>query len=57
MKCKAKKAVTKAMREMAEEALTVFKNCPNGMLKLGKGSKTDSNEVEGARSMTGSDEK
>ena len=29
MKNKAKKAVSKAMREKAEEALTELKNCPN----------------------------
>ena len=28
-----KKAVSKAMKEKAEEALTETKNCPNGMLK------------------------
>ena len=29
---KAKKAVSKAMRKMAEEALTELKNCTNGCL-------------------------
>ena len=33
MKNKAKKAVSKAMREKAEEMLTELRNCPNGMLR------------------------
>ena len=31
------KAVLKAMREMAEEALTELLNCPNGMFRLVNG--------------------
>ena len=57
MKNKAKKAVSKAMREKAEEALTGLQNCPNRMFRLLKRLKTDSNEVEGGRCMRGSDEK
>ena len=34
MKNEAKKAVLKAMREKAEEALTELQNCPNGMFRL-----------------------
>ena len=52
-----KKAVTKAMREKAEEAFTELQNCTNGMLRLAKGLKTDSNEIEGGRCMRGSDGK
>ena len=47
MKNKARKAVSKAMKEKAEEALTEFKNSPNGMFCLVKGLKTDSKEFEG----------
>ena len=50
------KAATKAMREMAEEALTELQNCPNGMFRLVKGLKTDSKDVEGERCMRGSHE-
>ena len=57
MKNKASKAVSKAMREKAEEALTAIHNCPNGMFRLVKGLKTDSKEVEGGRCMRGSDGK
>ena len=46
---KANKAVSKAMREKAEESLTELQNCPNGMLSQVKGLKTDSKEVEGGR--------
>ena len=42
MKNKANKAVSKAMREKADEALTDFQNCPNGMFRLVRGLKTDS---------------
>ena len=35
-KNKAKKAVSKAMREKAEEELTELKNCSNGMIRLVK---------------------
>ena len=41
MKNKAKKAVSKAMREKAEEALTELQNCQYGMLRLVEGLKTD----------------
>ena len=54
MKNKANKAVTQAMREKAEEALSELQNCPNGMLRLVKGLKTDSKEVKGGRCMRGS---
>ena len=57
MKNKANKAVSKAMREKAEDALTGLKNCPNWMFGLVKGLNTDSKEVEGGRSMRGSDGK
>ena len=40
MKNKAKKAVSKAMREKAEEALSEYKNFPYGMIRLVKGLKT-----------------
>ena len=53
MKNRANKAVSKAMREKAEEALTELKNCPNGMLRLVKGLKTDGKEVEGGRGSDG----
>ena len=43
------------MTEKAEEALTGFQNCPNWILRLVKGLKTDSKEVEGGRCMKGSD--
>ena len=36
MKSKAKKAVSKAMREKAEEVLTELQKCPYGMLRLVK---------------------
>ena len=49
------KAVSKAMREKAEEAVSELENCPNGMFSLVKGLKTDSKEVEGGRCMRGSD--
>ena len=51
------KAVSKTMREKAEEALTESNNCPNGMFRLAKGLKTDSKEVDGGRCMRGSDGK
>ena len=43
------------MREKAEEALIELQNSPNRMLRLVKGVKTDSKEVEGGRCMRGSD--
>ena len=36
MKNKAKKAVSKALREKAEEVLTELQHCPNGMFRLVK---------------------
>ena len=45
------------MREKAEEVLTEMQNCQYGMLRLVKGLKTDSKEVEGGRCMKGNDEK
>ena len=45
-KNKAKKAVSRAMRENGEERLTELKNFPNEMLGLAKGLKIDSKEVE-----------
>ena len=50
-KNKAKKAVSKAMREWAEEALTEVQNCPYWMFRLVKGLKFDSKDVEGGRCM------
>ena len=52
-----KKAVSKAMRKKAEEALTELQNGPYGMFRLVKRLKTDSKEVEGGRCMRGSDGK
>ena len=46
-KNKAKKTVSKAMREKAEETLTELKKCPNWMFGPVKGLKIDSKEVEG----------
>ena len=57
MKYKAGKAVSKAMSEKAEEALTELQNCPNGMFRLVIGLKTDSKEVEGGKCMRESDGK
>ena len=57
MKNKTNKAVSKEMREKAEEALTELQYCPYGMFRLVKGLKTDSKEVEGERCMRGSDGK
>ena len=51
MKKKASNAFSKAMREMAEEALNELQNCPYGMLRIVKGLKTDCKEVEGGRCM------
>ena len=47
MKNKAKKAVSKEMREKTEGTLPKIKNCSNGMLRLVKGLKTDIREGEG----------
>ena len=49
MKNKANKAVSKAMREKAEEALNDFQNCPNWIFRPVKGQKTDSKDVKGGR--------
>ena len=57
MKNKANKAVSKAMREKAEEALTELQNCPNWMPRLAKVLKTNSKEVEGGKCMRESDGK
>ena len=57
MKNKENKAVSIAMREKAEEALTGLQNCPNWMFRLVKGLKTDSKAVEGGRCMKGGDGK
>ena len=46
MKNKAKKAVSKAMREKTEEPRIELKNCPNGMFRLVKGLKTDSKNLK-----------
>ena len=57
MKNKVKKAVSKAMRENAEEELAESPNSQNGMLRLVKELKTDSEEVDGGRCMRESDGK
>ena len=46
LKNKPTKAVPKAMKEKVEEGLTELQNFPYGMLRLVKGLKTDSSEVE-----------
>ena len=51
MKNKARKSVSKAVIDKAEEVLTELKNCPNGTFRLVKGLKTDSKEIEGGRCM------
>ena len=43
---KTKKAVSKAMREKAENALTYLKNCSNRMFRLVKGLQVDSRDVK-----------
>ena len=55
VKNKAWKAVSKATKEKAVEALTELKDFPNGMFRLVKGLNTDSKEVEGGGCMRGSD--
>ena len=57
MKDKAKKTVSKAMREKAEKALTELQDWPYWMFRLVKGLMTDWDEVEGGRCMRGSDGK
>ena len=54
---KAKKVVSKAITEKAEEAFTELKNCPNVMFGLVKGLNIDSKEVERGRCTRGSDGK
>ena len=49
------KAVSKAMIEKFEEALTDMKNCPNGLFRLVKGQKIDCKEGEGGRCISVSD--
>ena len=53
----AKKAVSMAMREKADEALTELDNSPYVIFMLLKGLKTDSKEIDGGRCMRGSDGK
>ena len=53
MKNKAKKVISKPMREKAEEVITELKNCQNGMLV--KGLMIDNNKIEAGRCMRGSD--
>ena len=57
MKNKAKKAVSMAIKEKAEEAHTELKHCPNRMFRLVIRLRTDSKDVEGGRCMRGSDGK
>ena len=57
MEKKAKKAVSIAIREKAEEALTILKIYQNRMFRLVRGLMADSKEVEGGRYMRGSVEK
>ena len=45
------------MREKAEEMLAELQNCPCGILRLVRGLKTDSKEVEGGWCKRGSDGK
>ena len=54
---KSNKAVSKAVKENTEDAFTRLQNCPNGMLRLVKGLKIYSKEVEGGRCMSVSDGK
>ena len=51
------KAVSKEMREEAEDTLTELQICQNRMFRLVKGLNTDSKEVKGRRCMRGSDGK
>ena len=57
MKNKARKAVSKAMRERRWKRHLLIKKCQYGMLRLVRGLKTASKEVEGGRCMKGSDGK
>ena len=57
MKNKAEKAVSKSMREKAQKAHTELKSCPNGILRLVRGLKINSKEVEIGRCMRGRDGK
>ena len=51
------KALSNALREKAEAALTDLKHCPNWMFRLVKGLKIEFNDDEGKRYMRGSDSK
>ena len=51
MKNKANKAVSKVIREKAEEALTELQSCSNVMFWLVQALKTDSEEIEGGGCM------
>ena len=52
---KAKKAVSKAMTEKTEKALTELLNCPSEVFRLVCGLNTDSKEAECGMCMRGSD--
>ena len=54
---KAKKSVSKPMREKGEEELIKFINGQNGMFGVEKLFQVDSNGVDGGRCMKGSDVK
>ena len=55
MKNRAKKVVTKAMKEAAERELRELSEHPNKVFKLVKSMKKDGKDVEGGRCMRGSD--
>ena len=55
MKNRAKKVVTKAMKEAAEQELRELSEHPNKVFKLVKSMKKDGKDVEGGRCMRGSD--
>ena len=55
MKNLAKKVVTKAMKEAAEQELRELNEHPNKVFKLVKSMKKDRKDVEGGRCMRGSD--
>ena len=57
MKNRAKKVVTKAMKEAAERELRELSEHPNKVFKLLKSMKKDGKDVEGGRCMRGSDER
>ena len=54
MKNRAKKVVTKAMKEAAERELRELSEHPNKVFKLVKSIKKDGKDVEGGRCMRGS---